>query len=80
MYFSSYIMYYAKHPFLKVGLPFLTATLIGTAILVDIRKSRYESISSRRGDIKGIEEDSKAIGAKRRSMKSLEEELEVQGV
>ena len=68
-------MYYAKYPFLKVGLPFLTATLIGTAILVDIRKSRYESISS--GSRSGIKED---IGGKRRSMKSLEEELEVQGV
>lgn len=71
-------MYYTKHPFLKVGLPFLAATLIGTAILVDIRKSRYESMSMRRGGIKGIDEDSKDIGGKR-SMKSLEEELEVHG-
>ena len=72
-------MYYTKHPFLKVGLPFLAATLIGTAILVDIRKSRYESMSMRRGGIKGINEEIEASGGKRRSIKSLEEELEVHG-
>ena len=60
-------MYYTRHPFLKVGLPFLSAMLIGTALLVDIRKSRYTT----KRNARAIE------GEGKRSLKTLEEELTV---
>lgn len=62
-------MYYSKHPFLKVGLPFLTAMLFGTFFLVDLRKSRYEQQNSRRT----MPEN--ANNTEKRTIKSLEEEL-----
>lgn len=62
-------MYYSNHPFLKVGLPFLTAMLFGTFFLVDLRKSRYDSTKNSRKVVE-IED-----GKEKRTMKSLEEEL-----
>lgn len=62
-------MYYSNHPFLKVGLPFLTAMLFGTFFLVDLRKSRYEATKNSRKVVE-IED-----GKEKRTMKSLEEEL-----
>lgn len=59
-------MYYSKHPFLKVGLPFLSAMLFGTFFLVDLRKCRYETTKNS-AEIEGKKE--------KRTMKSLEEEL-----
>ncbi len=65
-------MYYSKHPFLRVGLPFLTAIVVGTFLLADIRKSRYEHVRTR------IPDNCDAEGDKRKkNMKSLEEELKV---
>ena len=62
-------MYYNKNPFLRVGLPFLTAMVFGTFFLVDLRKSRYETRNSRKEIVKDNEN-----GANR-TMKTLEEEL-----
>lgn len=59
-----------RHPFLTVGLPFISAVLLGTAILTDIRKSRYERPRNER--LKEVEE--RGSGEKR-TLKSLEEEL-----
>ena len=63
-------MYYSKHPFLKVGLPFLTAMITGTFFLVDLRKSRYENVNFSRKEAVEVE-----TGKERRTLKSLEEEL-----
>jgi len=62
-------MYYSKNPFLRVGLPFLTAMVFGTFFLVDLRKSRYETRNSRKEIVKDNENGEK------RTMKTLEEEL-----
>lgn len=62
-------MYYSYNPFLRVGLPFLTAMVIGTFFLVDLRKSRYEPRNNRREALKDEESGEK------RTMKTLEEEL-----
>lgn len=69
----SLTMYYTKHPFLKVGLPFLTAIIFGTMFLVDLRKSRYESQRNVRLTENELIEGNKV----KRNMKSLEEELKV---
>ncbi len=58
-------MYYSKHPFLKVGLPFLSAMVFGTFFLVDLRQARYEP--KNRAD-NHVAED-------KRTIKSLEDEL-----
>lgn len=58
-------MYYSKHPFLKVGLPFLSAMVFGTFFLVDLRQARYEP--KNRIETHKLEE--------KRTIKSLEEEL-----
>lgn len=59
-------MYYSKNPFLKVGLPFLTAMVFGTFFLVDVRKSGYEAKHMA---------DFKSERNEKRTMKSLEDEL-----
>ena len=64
-------MYYAKHPFLKVGLPFLSAMVVGMFLLVDMRKSRYESRINVRAS------DTPLSGEGKRSLRTLEEELAV---
>lgn len=61
-------MFYNKHPFLAVGLPFLSAVLVGTVLLVEIRKSRYET--------NRISPPSHPV-SELRSLKTLEEELSV---
>lgn len=58
-----------RHPFLTVGLPFISAVLLGTAVLTDIRKSRYARPRNER--LKEVE-----LSGEKRSLKSLEEELE----
>lgn len=58
-------MYYSKHPFLKVGLPFLSAMVFGTFFLVDLRRTRYEP--KNRTENSAVEE--------KKTMKSLEDEL-----
>lgn len=57
-------MFYEKRPFLSVGLPFLTAMILGTFLLADIRKSRYErepttemSLTTKKRDIKSLEDE-----------------------
>lgn len=57
-----------RYPFLTVGLPFISAVLLGTAVLTDIRKSRY--VRPRNERLKEVE-----LSGEKRSLKSLEEEL-----
>lgn len=65
-------MFYAKNPFLTVGLPFLSAVLAGTFILVDLRKSRYEvKKNARQSGCSEVGNEGK------RTLRTLEEELVV---
>jgi hypothetical protein len=63
-------MYYSKNPFLKVGLPFLTAMVFGTFFLVDVRKCRYETKK-----LTNFKSESENERIEKRTMKSLEDEL-----
>lgn len=64
-------MYYAKNPFLTVGLPFISAVLAGTFVLVDLRKSRYEAKRNARTSGPAAASEGK------RTLRTLEEELAV---
>ena len=65
-------MYYVKRPFLKVGLPFLTAMVAATFLLGDMRKTRYEHSTN---NSRRLHEP--ASTETRKNIKTLAEELTV---
>ena len=67
-------VYYNKHPFLVVGLPFLTLVVLGTGFLSDLRRCKYEQQQTCR---KGLEKDALGEDNKKKTLKSLEDELRV---
>ena len=58
-----------KHPFVAFGLPFITAVLVGFAVLTEVRTVRYSR--PRNARLEEVAKESK------RSLKSLEDELQV---